>query len=379
MSITARKKADGTTVYDVREYVGFTIDGARDRRSVTCKTKREAEVEQAKLVAMRDAKRNRSGRITFGDYVTYHWWPAKQNLANSTLDGYDRDLRLRLLPAFGNVDIRDIDRVRIQRMVDTCPTHKVARNALDTLRTVLNEAIGDRLIDANPTRASYNMPPKSKRKPGWGGAVITRFDRMGPILAALRAFSEANGTEGPACEKNALCGLLMGMRPGERLGLDWSDFDWDRSAVRVAHSFTEATARNGGNQYKDTKTDVSMRVLPVPGYAVDRLQLLRGDDDGEFILGAGGGRCSPHTMYHRWRHFLRWCAAEGLDIPQVSLESMRHSFATSYLHAGGNVEDLSRILGHSDINTTFRRYVRPSIDDLAAGIDATVNAAIGYR
>lgn len=48
---------------------------------------------------------------------------------------------------------------------------------------------------------------------------------------------------------------------------------------------------------------------------------------------------------------------------------MRHSFATSYLHAGGKVEDLSRMLGHSDINTTYRRYVRPDAEDLkrAAG------------
>ncbi len=51
---------------------------------------------------------------------------------------------------------------------------------------------------------------------------------------------------------------------------------------------------------------------------------------------------------------------------------MRHSFATSYLHAGGNIEDLSRILGHSDINTTYRRYVRPSVDDLAIGMSSVV-------
>ena len=57
-----------------------------------------------------------------------------------------------------------------------------------------------------------------------------------------------------------------------------------------------------------------------------------------------------------------------IDIRGLSCYNMRHSFATSYLHAGGNVEDLSRLLGHSDINTTFRRYVRPSVDDLRRGM-----------
>lgn len=51
---------------------------------------------------------------------------------------------------------------------------------------------------------------------------------------------------------------------------------------------------------------------------------------------------------------------------------MRHSFATSYLHAGEGVEDLSRILGHSDINTTYRRYVRPNVEDLRRGMDAVL-------
>jgi hypothetical protein len=36
MSISKRRLSDGTTVYDVREYVGFTLDGKRDRKSVTC-------------------------------------------------------------------------------------------------------------------------------------------------------------------------------------------------------------------------------------------------------------------------------------------------------------------------------------------------------
>ena len=56
----------------------------------------------------------------------------------------------------------------------------------------------------------------------------------------------------------------------------------------------------------------------------------------------------------------------------VTIENMRHSFATSYLHAGGRVEDLSRILGHSNISTTYRRYVRPSVEDLARGVEEHV-------
>lgn len=75
MSITKRTNKDGTTRYVVREYVGFTLDGKRDRTSVTCSTLREARRVQAELVTQRNALRGRSGRITLGDYVDGWWWP----------------------------------------------------------------------------------------------------------------------------------------------------------------------------------------------------------------------------------------------------------------------------------------------------------------
>ena len=59
-------------------------------------------------------------------------------------------------------------------------------------------------------------------------------------------------------------------------------------------------------------------------------------------------------------------------MPHVTIENQRHSFATSYLHAGGRVEDLSRILGHADIVTTYRRYVRPGYEDAARGVGGIV-------
>ena len=65
-----------------------------------------------------------------------------------------------------------------------------------------------------------------------------------------------------------------------------------------------------------------------------------------------------------WNRYLK----EHPELPRVTLENMRHSFATACLHAGMNVEDLSRMLGHSDINTTYRRYVKPDLANIRAGL-----------
>lgn len=359
MSIRERRLKDGASVYDVVEYVGFRMDGARDRRSVTCRTRGQAKVEQAKLVAMREASRGRSGRITLEQYVDGFYWPAASGaLAATSRDTYRRELEKRIVPALGGVDVRDIDRARIQRMVDACATESVARKAVGVLKTVLNEAKGDGLIASNPAEARYRLPPKGRKRDN--GLVITTFERMRPLFDALDAL-------GDGCVRRiAATGLLMGLRPEERYGLDCDDFDLAANTVFVRSAYVAASPREGGNQLKGTKTELSTRLLPLhPRVAA----LCEPGASGPWITGAKGQRISPSTAQKRWRAFLRRCDAEGLDVPHVTIENMRHSFATSYLHAGGKVEDLSRMLGHSDINTTYRRYVRPDAEDLkrAAG------------
>lgn len=357
MAITKRTRADGTTAYVVREYIGTTISGRPDRKSVTCSTLAEAKVAQAHLVSMRDAMRNRSGRCTLSAYVETVYWPSASGLAATSRDTYRRELDKRILPAMGRMDVRDIDRRAVQKMVDGCATESVARKCIGVLRAVLNEAKGDGLVSANPACARYSLPPKGS--PRGNGVVITTFGAMAPLMAAV------DEVGGPCVEALAVLGLYMGLRPEERYALDHADVDLDRGVVSVTKAFVAASPAEGGCQLKETKTELSSRVVPIPAPAAGRLaRLCPPGAEGPLLLGANGKRLTPSTAQKRWTRFLRACDEAGLGVPHVSIENMRHSFATSFLHAGGAVEDLSRILGHSDINTTYRRYVRPSVDDL---------------
>lgn len=351
------------TVWKVRVDMGRTLSGARDQKQVTCATKREAERVQSELVAMRDATRGRSGRITLEAYVEQWYRPLMQSLAATSRDTYDRELRLRIIPSLGGVDVRDITRARIQRMVDSCKTEGVARKALGVLKTVLNEARADGIIVTNPACLRYKMPPKGRKRDN--GLVIGTFAEMRPVFDAVARYDD-DGTVAKLCAT----GLLMGLRPEERYGLDWGDFDWQEGCVHIRRAYLQAS---GAPVLKEPKTENGRRAVPVPD---DAARILRGlqrhgnvIETGPFLRGADGHRLSPSTGRKRWERFLRRCDAQGVDVPHVTLENMRHSFATSFLAAGGNVENLSRILGHADINTTFRRYVRPSAGNLRADME----------
>ena len=61
-----------------------------------------------------------------------------------------------------------------------------------------------------------------------------------------------------------------------------------------------------------------------------------------------------------WRIVRRLAARAGLPdelARHLGPEAMRHSFATLYLDAGGSLDDLQQVMGHTDPRTT-RRYDR---------------------
>ena len=71
---------------------------------------------------------------------------------------------------------------------------------------------------------------------------------------------------------------------------------------------------------------------------------------------------TPSTAQKQWLRFLD----AHSECPRLTIENMRHSFATAYLAQGGHIETLSRILGHSNISTTINRYYKPDIGVLRA-------------
>jgi integrase/recombinase XerD len=62
--------------------------------------------------------------------------------------------------------------------------------------------------------------------------------------------------------------------------------------------------------------------------------------------------------------FKKLCKRQGVSGPRLSWHSLRHTFGTAYIRDGGNLVYLSRILGHSSIQTT-QIYVQNSTEDLA--------------
>ena len=176
---------------------------------------------------------------------------------------------------------------------------------------------------------------------------------------ALALLAAAETAPWPQAPRNAaLTALLLftGARVGEACGATLADLGMDRG-----HRVLWVTRKGGERQ---------ALVLPPP--VLSRLDTYRaGRDDLEHvpaIVGsAGRGRPLIATAAGKhmrpadvWALMRRIGKTAGLPhelVKAMGAHSMRHSFATLYLDAGGNIVDLQDAMGHKDPRTT-RRYDR---------------------
>ncbi len=302
----------------------------------------------------------------FGAFVENVFWPEKvKKLRTTTLSGYKRDLSLRLMPAFADVPMSEIGVPAIQAMIEACPTRRQARSAKGTLSSVLSLAVRLGLIEENAALGFRFEYPQTVEIPAVKdivnedehpeGVWLTTFDEIYAFLAALKESSRGRRLDVMVLRAYTL-GLLEGLRCGEILGMDAEDVRLGQGCLIVRQTYTHGA---GGTTLTLPKTR-QMRAVPLLGSTVEMIKEL-GLGKGPWITNAYGRRCSPSQMRKVSR-----AARERAGLPNVTLMTARHSFATACINAGMKVELLSKWLGHCNPSVTQAFYVRPKLENLAA-------------
>jgi integrase len=123
------------------------------------------------------------------------------------------------------------------------------------------------------------------------------------------------------------CGLYMGLRFGEIMGLDWSDVDSASWTVRVQR-------QKGGAPLKGRRARTA---LILPGWS----------------HGRGIGPVVPQLRRQRITGVLR---AAGLEEIGVGWHSFRHTYARMFLEGKPDMRLLQASLGHGSVTTTEQSY-----------------------
>lgn len=251
---------------------------------------------------------------------------------SSAVRGYERNLRLRVLPDLGHERLGELSLPQLQRWID-----RMARSGLDAatlratvtpLRAILRRAEQLGQVHGNPTRG-LTLP-----------AVHARRERFASAQEAQALLDALDDPDDRALWATA---LYAGLRRGELVALRWSDVDLAAGVIDVCRGWDaevgeiEPKSRNG------------RRRVPIPGALRDYLveRRIGADPRGRVFESDWHVRKAAERARQRW-------GAKGLA--PLTLHEARHTYASMMIAADVNAKALSRWMGHANIGVTFDLY-----------------------
>lgn len=328
------------------------------------KTKKEAKAAQAIVEA--DVERRcfvRPVRGTVEEYLTETWLPARRvNLRPSTVHGYEKVIRIRIVPHIGQAQLSSLDAATLERLYATLLTSgglegralspKTVANTAGVLSIALRDAVRLRLLPHNvandarlPSRAHQEMT-------AWTEAEASAFldavagERLFPIWRLM---------------------LATGMRRGELCGLRWSDVDLASRTITIASTrVVAARVETGAPKTRAGARTVSLDSLTAAALAAWRRQqteerLFMGAgwrDHGLVLVDPAGEPPHPETVSRWWREAVARASARP-----IRLHDARHTAATIMLRSGVPLKVVSQRIGHADVAVTMRVYQHVTTQD----------------
>ncbi|QJQ00164.1 tyrosine-type recombinase/integrase [Herbaspirillum rubrisubalbicans] len=289
----------------------------------------------------------RKGEILTVEKYLDSWLDAQRShLKASTYDGYRKVVNNHLIPAFGTTKLSDLNRKTIKDWCSSQQTSlKAIKNRLSVLRSALNLAAQDELIDTNPL---YGWQWKSR-------AVVKTEDDVDPFSAneQQQILSCMEGQD-----RNMFkFAFWTGLRTSELIAIEWSDIDWHRKTIQVRRALTRAAIANKSDA-EPPKTRAGKRDVKLLTPALEALEGQKAHTLGktDFIF------TNPRTG-KRWSGDLvvRSAWKRAIDAAKVRYRrpyQTRHTYASMMLTAGESPMWVAQQMGHSDWTMIARVYGR---------------------
>jgi integrase len=254
----------------------------------------------------------------------------------------------RVTPTLGNRSVETVRSVDIAKLRDQLGRRYAAASvkvSLAFLHTLFSWAVREGIVPANPCRGIER--PRQR--------CLLEFLGQEDVV---RLLAHARVSE-PDLHPMIATALYTGLRKGELFGLTWNHVDLEARRLDVMRSCRKAP--KGGHP----------RHLRLPAALVPILMEWRrrcpATAEGlVFPMVRRGVVNMGHSK--DMLNLGEVLAAAGCPAMQRPWHALRHTFASHYVMAGGNILALQKILGHSDIKMTLT-YAHLAPDYLGEEMD----------
>ncbi|PPH23323.1 hypothetical protein C5C99_01425 [Rathayibacter sp. AY1C4] len=313
----------------------------------------------------------RGGAPTVEQYASE--WLAGLRLANSTVDGYRRIMRIHVVPDLGSIRLDQLTATRLARhyreLLQSGRRDKTGRgeplsaNSVNkihvALGAMLDAARDDGHLSVNPARKTRVVKAPTGKQIRAEKPEVSAWTAV-ELAAFLRWNRHVMNDEFHALW---VCIANTGMRRGEAIALRWGDIDLDAGRISIRRA-SDVTLRNAA---KTTKTGQA-RVVDIDAATVDVLKSWKATR-GRLALDLARASAyafgtvdneipNANAIGKRWSNRVRDArSALGHEqLKPLTLKGLRHTHATLLLELGVHPKVVQERLGHSNISTTMNIY-----------------------
>lgn len=327
------KRQNGTTKYRAKVYINNKpITKLFDRKTDADKWKRMklTEKEQIETYGMPIIQ-----DITLLEFSKF-WKENQTGLSVRSKDSYYGVLRTHLIPMFGNEKLKNIKIHHAQKLISALHDKNMSFVRINFIirffKQLFNDAIKWDYLLTPPLKNLKKLKEPPKKEMYW-------------LPNQVAQFLNANQHD----ENYALyvVALNTGMRRGELLGLKWDKVDFSNEQIEISRS----RDRYGTKETTKTGKVVYVQMNEIVFRTLKSLKEEKRSLDNVFV-----DKCGKELYLEHVSDRLFKAAIKRADVSPIKFHNLRSTFATNFCMNGGDIYTLSKILGHSKVDMTAKRY-----------------------
>lgn len=334
---------------------------------------------QEALMNVKNGKAALPSTELLGEYAAN--WLNSKKIANSTRVGYEKILRVHIVPAMGHLKLKDIYPTTIARFYRNLEKsgnkgrltkgQALTANTVNKIHIVLGSVLQAAVYDGKLAVNHARNNPLAINAPTGADILEQQTELHTWTSEELESFLQWNASTED--DLHALWHVFAwtGMRRGEGVALKWQDVNFKNKTIAIRRSSDSALRKTVKNSTKTKKTrsirvsDETLGVLMAHKANRSKLGLEAVQPDA-FVFGNIDGTVrNPGDVGERWSKTLKKAQELNSELTDLTIKGLRHTHATLMLESGVHAKVVQERLGHSNIATTMNIYshVTPTMQD----------------
>lgn len=293
---------------------------------------------------------------------------AKRSESYNTYSTFYRCIKNHIKPIIGDKNLNKLTKADIQKLYKM--KMEESESVTQLIKTILNIsldfAVSKNLISINCAKG-VRLPKGTKQIKYHTRKIDTqktlRIDQVKLLIEK---------SKDTPIYMMLLLNVMMGLRRSEILAVKYSDVDFSNHTLYVQRQLgikmgttkEDVPEKMFNKQEIATKTESSVRILPIPDYVFDaiceerlkyeenRIRYKDKFNDLDYICCSAYGK--PRSKDYHWKYFKKLLADN--DLPDVRWHDLRSTFSTLLLKEGFSPKAVSKLMGHAKEIITIDVY-----------------------